>query len=183
MSRLLRMLGLISLSLAVPVAIAAADLAGTRTVRLHGQGGDVKVLGTVTFTPQGDGYAFRFALDPAVFEERFLAMRPFDCLDGETISLCHFPYAAPQRITASDLTDLEYQFMFLQKPRASVSLDPQNGIYYEMRVVDGRIEGVLREVDMAPIVAPDGYQARPIKRADLFAVDTGGKWLPRLTID
>lgn len=171
------------LGLAAPIAATAADLAGTRTVRLHGQGGEVKVLGTVTFKPQGEGYRFEYALDPAVFEDRFLAMRPFGCLDGDTVSLCHFPYATPQQIAADDLTDLEYQFMFLQKPRASVSLDPENGVYYEMKLVDGRIEGVLREVDMEPIVAPDGYQARPIRREDLFAVDTSGKWLPRLTID
>lgn len=183
MTRLLRKLILTSLSLGMSIACAATDLAGTRTVRLHGQGGEVKVLGTVTFKAQGGGYAFEYRLDPAAFEERFLAMRPFGCLDGDKVSLCHFPYDAPQKITAADLTDLEYQFMFLQKPRASVSLDPENGVYYEMKLVDGRIEGVLREVDMTPIIAPDGYQARPIKRADLFAVDTSGKWLPRLTID
>lgn len=183
MKSLLRTLSLITLSLAMPTAMAAADLAGTRTVRLHGNGGEVKVLGTVTFKPDGGGYSFEYMLDPNVFEDRFLAMRPFGCLDGDKISLCHFPYDAPQKISGTDLTDLEYQFMFLQKPRASVSLDPENGVYYEMKLVDGRIEGVLREVDMEPIIAPDGYQARPIKREDLFAVDTSGKWLPRLTID
>lgn len=170
----------IAMLLAVP---AAADLAGMRTVTLHGYGGVTKVIGTVTFTSDGDGWHFAFKRDPAAFEERFLAMRPFGCIDGEAVSLCHFPYAAPQRITATDLTDLEYQLMFLQKPRASVSLDPENGVYYQMRLIGDRIEGTLREVDMDPIVAPDGYQARPIKPADLYAVDLSGKWLPRLTIE
>lgn len=179
----MRLKGLTAATLMLLALPVIADLSGTRRVTLHGQGGVEKVIGTVTFKPQGDGYAFEYKLDPTVFEDRFLAMRPFGCLDGDTISLCHFPYKTPQVITASDLTDLEYQFMFLQKPRASVSLNPEAGVYYEMTLVDGRIEGVLREVDMDPIVAPDGYQARPIKRADLFVVDTSGKWLPRLTIE
>lgn len=173
-------LSIVMLAMSLP---AAAGLAGTRTVTLHGQGGEKRVIGTVTFTADGDGWRFAFKRDPAAFEERFLAMRPFGCLDGDAVSLCHFPYAAPQRITASDLTDLEYQLMFLQKPRASVSLDPENGVYYQLRLIGDRIEGTLREVDMDPIVAPDGYQARPIRAADLYTVDLSGKWLPRLTIE
>ncbi|GAC1632070.1 MAG: hypothetical protein NVS9B10_26130 [Nevskia sp.] len=174
---------LFTLSLLLAGAATAADLAGTRTVRLHGNHGETIVLGQLVFTPDGDGYRFEFKPDRAAFEERFLAMRPFPCLDGETVSLCQFPFASPRRITARDLTDLEYQFMFLQKPRASVSLDPYNGVYYEMALKDGRIEGRLKEVDMSPITAPDGQQARPIRREDLVMVDTDGKWLPRLTIE
>ena len=48
-------------------------------------------------------------------------------------------------IQGDDLTDLEYQFMFLQKPRAAVSLDPQNGVYYEMKRTAKGIEGTLRK--------------------------------------
>jgi len=178
-----RAAALLLLTAAPMLASASADLSGTRTVTLHGNGGEKVVIGKVTFARNGDGYRFTYMADKQAFEERFLAMRPFGCLDGETVSLCHFPFASPQVITASDLTDLEYQFMFLQKPRASVSLNPDAGVYYEMKLVDGHIEGVLKEVDMGPIVAPEGKQARPIKREDLFAVDTSGKWLPRLTID
>jgi len=162
---------------------AAADLTGTRTVTLHGHHGEKIVLGQILFTPDADGYRFEFKPNRAVFEERFLAMRPFPCLDGETVSLCQFPFASPRRITGTDLTDLEYQFMFLQKPRASVSLDPFNGVYYEMTLKDGRIEGQLKEVDMTPITAPEGQQARPIRHEDLVMVDTDGKWLPRMTIE
>lgn len=133
--------------------------------------------------PEGDGYRFQFMRSGTAFQEHFLAMRPFHCLNGGSVSLCHFPFETPRRISAADLTDLEYQFMFLEKPRASVSLDSRNGIYYEMKLVNDHIEGELKEVDMGPIVAPEGKQARPIKREDLFMVDTSGKWLPQLTIE
>lgn len=168
---------------AIAPPILGADLAGTKTVALYGGGGEKVVLGELRFAMQGDGYTFEFAPNSQAFGERFLAMRPFLCIDGETDSLCHFPYKSPQKITANDLTDLEYQFMFLRKARASVSVDPANGVYYEMKRTDKGIEGTLREVDMTPIIVPQGDMTRPIKRENLYKVDLTGRWLPRLTIE
>lgn len=173
---------LVSLLAASPV-IHAADLAGLHTVTLHGNAGERVLLGQIAFTARESGYAFEFTPNRAAFEERFLAMRPFLCLDGAAHSLCHFPYRSPRIIQGDDLTDLEYQFMFLQKPRAAVSLDPQNGVYYEMKRTANGFEGTLKEVDMTPIIVLEGDMIRPIRRENLFPVDLTRKWLPRLTIE
>lgn len=160
----------------------AADLSGRKAVVLLANDGSRLVIGQVTFLRQGDGYGFRFEPDPSKFTERFLAMRPFLCLDGQTQSLCHFPYATPRRITEGDLTDLEYELMFLRKPRQAVSVDAFNGVYYEMRFTERGLAGELREVDMTPIVVPDGSK-RPIRREALERSDPAGHWLPRLVIE
>ncbi|HEX6828960.1 MAG TPA: hypothetical protein VF104_08270 [Burkholderiales bacterium] len=160
----------------------AADLSGRKTVALLANDGSRIAIGQVTFQRQGDGYRFRFEPDPSKFTERFLAMRPFLCLDGESQSLCHFPYATPRHVTEHDLTDLEYELMFLRKPRQAVSVDAFNGIYYEMRITERGIAGELREVDMTPIVVPDGSK-RPIRREALEKSDPAGHWLPRLVIE
>lgn len=163
--------------------IHAADLSGARTVTLHGNAGEHIVIGQITFTARDSGDAFEFTPNRAAFEERFLAMRPFPCLDGVVHSLCHFPYRGPRIIRDDDLSDLEYQCMFLQKPRTAVSLESQNGVYYEMRRTDQGIEGTLKEVDMTPIIVPEGDMTRPIRRENLFPVDLSHNWLRRLTID
>ncbi len=163
-------------------AAQAADLSGRKAVVLLANDGSRVVIGQVTFRRQGDGYDFRFEPDPSKFTERFLAMRPFLCLDGATQSLCHFPYATPRHVTERDLTDLEYELMFLRKPRQAVSVDAFNGIYYEMRISDRGVAGELREVDMTPIVVPDGSK-RPIRRETLEKSDPAGHWLPRLVIE
>lgn len=163
-------------------AAQAADLSGRKAVVLLANDGSRVVIGQVTFQRQGDGYGFRFEPDPSKFTERFLAMRPFLCLDGQTQSLCHFPYATPRRITEGDLTDLEYELMFLRKPRQAVSVDAFNGVYYEMRITERGLAGELREVDMTPIVVPDGSK-RPIRREALERSDPAGHWLPRLVIE
>lgn len=163
-------------------AAQAADLSGRKAVTLLANDGSRVVIGQVTFQRRGDGYGFRFEPDPSKFTERFLAMRPFLCLDGQTQSLCHFPYATPRHITERDLTDLEYELMFLRKPRQAVSVDAFNGIYYEMRITERGVAGELREVDMTPIVVPDG-STRPIRREALEKSDPAGHWLPRLVIE
>src|SRR5512134_504857 len=144
----------------------AADLSGRKAVVLLANDGSRVVIGQVTFQRQGEGYSFRFEPDASKFTERFLAMRPFLCLDGETQSLCHFPYATPRYVTERDLTDLEYELMFLRKPRQAVSVDAFNGIYYELHPTERGLSGELREVDMTPIVVPDGSK-RPIRREAL----------------
>jgi hypothetical protein len=161
----------------------SAELSGSKTATLISNSGEKIIIGKVNFTPTAKGTQAIFTADPKVFEERFLAMRPFICLDGDRHSYCHFPYRSPQIITDADLTDLEYQFMFLRKPRNSVSLDPNNGLYYELKKTANGFEGAIREVDMTPIIVPEGDMTRPIKREGLFVSDPSGHWLPKLVIE
>jgi hypothetical protein len=163
--------------------LAATELNGSKTAALVSNSGEKIIIGKVIFTPTAKGTQAVFTADAKVFEERFLAMRPFICLDGDKHSYCYFPYRSPQIITDNDLTDLEYQFMFLRKPRNSVSLDPTSGLYYELKKTANGFEGALREVDMTPIIVPEGDMTRPIKREGLFVSDPSGHWLPKLVIE
>jgi hypothetical protein len=161
----------------------ATELSGSKTAALVSNSGEKIIIGKVVFTQTAKGTQAVFTADSKVFEERFLAMRPFICLDGDKHSYCHFPYRSPQIISDKDLTDLEYQFMFLRKPRNAVSLDPTNGLYYELKKTANGFEGVIREVDMTPIIVPEGDMTRPIKRENLFTSDPSGHWLPKLVIE
>jgi hypothetical protein len=161
----------------------SAELSGSKTATLISNSGEKIIIGKVNFTQTAKGTKAVFAADAKVFEERFLAMRPFICLDGEKHSYCHFPYRSPQIISDNDLTDLEYQFMFLRKPRNAVSLDPTSGLYYELKKTANGFEGAIREVDMTPIIVPEGDMTRPIKREGLFVSDPSGHWLPKLVIE
>ena len=171
------------LSLLCAAYVNSAELSGSKTAILVSNSGEKIIIGKVAFTQTAKGTQAVFTADAKVFEERFLAMRPFICLDGDKHSYCHFPYRSPQIINDNDLTDLEYQFMFLRKPRNSVSLDPTSGLYYELKKTANGFEGALREVDMTPIIVPEGDMTRPIKREGLFVSDPSGHWLPRLVIE
>ncbi len=171
------------LSLFCATNVYSAELSGSKTATLISNDGEKIIIGKVDFTSTAKGTQAVFTADAKVFEERFLAMRPFICLDGDKHSYCHFPYRSPQIISDNDLTDLEYQFMFLRKPRNSVSLDPTNGLYYELKKTAKGFEGVIREVDMTPIIVPEGDMTRPIKREGLFVSDPSGHWLPKLVIE
>ena len=102
------------------VAIAAAGPAcafepsGTKrvVVQMH-DGKDVQV-GTVTFTPEGDGASYRLDVDTKPFKEFFLSMRPFKCLDGSDV-WCYvpYPYDHPHVVTAKDYSWLEHDLLFL----------------------------------------------------------------------
>lgn len=165
-------------------AAAPADFAGNHRVTLVGTGNEEVPIGQLRVERRGDGdgYAFTFNLDEAKFAERFLAMRPFRCLENEATALCHFPYAGAGHITADDLVDLEYQLMFLRKPRAALSLDSRNGVYYEMRWTAEGIDGVMRIVDMEPIIVPGAERRRPIRHEQLEAAEAASAWLPYLRI-
>jgi hypothetical protein len=183
MKRFIILLTSLLLALTFVSHATAAELSGTKIATLVSNSGEKIIIGKVVFTPTAKGAQAVFTADAKVFEERFLAMRPFICLDGDKHSYCHFPYRSPQIITDNDLTDLEYQFMFLRKPRNSVSLDPTSGLYYELKRTDKGFEGALREVDMTPIIVPEGDMTRPIKREGLFVSDPSGQWLPKLVIE
>lgn len=169
--------------------VAHADpLSGTKIIVLGNARGERVEIGKVVFTPEDGGVSrFEVTMD-ARLEEYFLAMRPFRCLTGATQRLCHFPVAreAP-RVSEGDLVPLEYALMFMRTPPASLHVDPFNGVYYRMKVVDGHIEGQLNDVDMDPFITPDNVpperRIRPLRDSDLSPGDPATHWMPRLFIE
>ncbi|MEQ1718450.1 MAG: hypothetical protein ABL907_21115, partial [Hyphomicrobium sp.] len=107
---------------------------GKKVISLMGTDGAVLNLGAVTFTPDGDGALFQVSLDAPQFQDAFLSMRPFRCLAGTKETWCHlqYPYETKGRITADDLVDLEYAFLFLTKAPGGYGIDAWNGLYFKL---------------------------------------------------
>lgn len=164
------------------------ELRGAHAIVLSNAQGERVVIGTVAFTPTGDG-RFRFAVTmDDKLEEYFLAMRPFRCLSGPQQRLCHFPIEREAPIIATDdLVPLEYALMFMRTPPKSLHVNPFNGVYYKLTLTDKGIEGRLNDVDMDPFITPDSVpverRQRPIRPQDLSPGDDSSHWLPRLTIE
>ncbi len=160
-------------------ALADAGLpTGERQITLVSATGERLSIGRVNFTPEGDARAFTVTLDAPEFRDEFLSMRPFRCLPGAKEMWCHlaYPYDLKGRITAGDLTDLEYSLLFLFKPPTGYGIDAWNGLYFRLdAAADGGITGALHEVNLDVLAAPpDDRAARVITPADLTKAEAGG---------
>jgi hypothetical protein len=175
---------LVALGLIVATGAGAQDLGGRKRISLGNAEGERLVIGHVVFTPVATGrYRFELVLDDARFGEYFLAMRPFKCLTGPAQRLCHFPYGEEREFSIDDLSALEYQLMFLRTKPNAVHVDPRQGVYYRLRPTGNGFEGELFDVDMDPIITPQGDMRRPIRARQLERADPATHWLPLLTIE
>ncbi|WP_415918868.1 hypothetical protein [Tateyamaria sp. SN6-1] len=131
----------------------------------------------------GGGYTVEMAADP--FADHFLSMRPFRCLEGPQKHWCHVPYPYEiARNIGSDLTDLEYDFLFVWKGATDYGINLWNGVYYRLTPQNDQLVGVLHEVDMDALgVPPEAGNLRPITASDLHESDPDSHWLPRMVIE
>lgn len=137
--------------------LAAGALEGEKTVYLVSNGGEELAVGTVRFAPRGGGAGYALKIDDGKFSDQFLSMRPFKCLEGGEQTVCYLPYPHPLRrqVSADDLTDLEYDLLFLHKAAGEYGINFWNGIYYKLSLTpDGAIKGVLKETDMNELASP-----------------------------
>lgn len=141
-------------------------------------------IGRLHLEPLDGGYRTRVSLDESVFEDQFLSMRPFKCLPRERETICYlpYPYANSRVIRDDDLTDLEYDLLFLHKSPAEYGINAWNGFYYELTRTGDGFTGELRETDLNVLAAPpDAGEMRPIKRTELFEA-SDRHWPRRLII-
>jgi hypothetical protein len=176
---------LLAACLLLPTAVAGAAALGPElTIRLHPEQGEPIELGRVMLTPEGDGYRFQVRLDESRFEDQFLSMRPFKCLPHPAQVICHlpYPYENQRLVTAADLTDLEYDLLFLHKTPEEYGINAWNGLYFALRMTADGFEGELRETDLNVLASPpeDG-DLRPIKRAELYPA-SDRHWPRRISI-
>lgn len=176
---------LASVALFVPQAVA--DLVnGTKTVTLFTADGEKQVIGQVELKPGADGTEAAFSLGAPEFENKFLSMRPFQCLTDPKEWWCHleYPWGLRKHISKDDLTDLEYQLLFLFKPPSSFGVDAWNGLYFKLAVEDdGVIRGDVHEVDLNELaVEPKEEFARPITPSLLTKVKPTSHRFARIEI-
>ncbi len=174
------------LSLWAGGALAAPLLEGERTVYLTDAAGERVAVADLTFTPDGDGARYEIEMRGGPFTDHFLSMRPFKCLEGSAKHWCHvpYPYEIRRRVTAEDLTDLEYDLLFIWKGATEYGINMWNGVYYQFEMTDGRITGAINEMDMDKLaVPPDAGVLRPIREVDVEEGDPDSHWLPFVVIE
>lgn len=140
-------------------------------------------VATLVLEPAEQGYSYRLQMNEAVFGDHFLSMRPFKCIKANANMLCHlqYPYEIARSITNDDLTDLEYDLLFIRRKSTDYGINPWNGLYYRLTWEGDELHGVGHEVDLDILaVPPESGNTRPIKPVDLHEVQAGQLWLPRL---
>ncbi|MEQ8824512.1 MAG: rhodanese-like domain-containing protein [Filomicrobium sp.] len=164
----------------------SAPLAGTKTIYLIDGQGTPTEIGQVAFTNSGEKSAIDVKLQSKDFEEKFLSMRPFRCIDGTKQTVCHlpYPYQLEDKVTAKDLRDLEYRLLFLHKGPTDYGIDAWNGMYYRLKAdASGKITGALHEADFNILaVPPEPGVTRPIGEADLQEAETERHRFPKIEI-
>ncbi|MEL7049441.1 MAG: hypothetical protein AAFO75_10855 [Pseudomonadota bacterium] len=169
-------------------AHAASLTSGEKTITVISASGERLRIGKVTFSPIGDGaeMAIKVDLDSPEFGDEFLSMRPFRCLQDPKELLCHlvYPHGLKRKVSADDLTDLEYELLFLFKPVGGYGIDAWNGLYFDLKLLpDGTISGPINEVDLNILAVPPEQEfARPISDGDLTEASANAHRFARMEI-
>lgn len=171
--------------LALTATPALAELpTGEKTITLTSAAEKI-AIGKVTFTGDGPSRKISVRMNHALFKDHFLSMRPFKCLEGPKF-YCHlpYPYAWKSEITETDLADLEYALLFVQKQPNEYGINLFNGVYYKLTLEGGRMTGALHEVDMDTLASPpEASNLRPITDDLLTPAAVQGQWLPNIVIE
>lgn len=168
-------------------ALLASGRAGAERLALvlEPAAGPALAIGAVERSPDGDGARVRVEFDESLFEDHFLSMRPFRCLPVGEQLLCRlpYPYENRRRVSGDDLTDLEYELLFIGKSRSEYGIDVRDGLYWKLaRSGDGYI-GTPYAVDYAPLgVPPPAGELRPLKPDQLWEIEPGRAPFVRLRI-
>ena len=174
--------------LALSVACVAAlgthvKAADTKTISLVGMDGTRIEVATLDVASDG---AFSVTWDDTKFDDFFLSMRPFKCLEGPEKLWCRvgYPYENKRSLAGGDPTDLEYDLLWVWKNAADYGINMWNGVYYRLTPEGDGWIGALHEMDMDVIAAPpeDG-DLRPITEDNLDEGDPDSHWLPTLVVE
>ena len=167
------------LAVASATGVHAQDWDGWR-VTLETADGEVVEIATLS----GEGAGYDVEMANTSFSDHFLSMRPFRCIEGPEKTWCHVPYPYEiARDTSAELTDLEYDFLFVWKGKGDYGINMWNGVYYVLEEAGGSYLGRMHEMDMDILaVPPPAGELRPIGEFDLEPADPDSHWLPTLRI-
>ncbi len=164
----------------------AEALTGTKSLFLLEQDGTKHPVGDITFNTSNAKTTYEISWKDDRFSDHFLSMRPFKCLEGTTKYWCRvpYPYSIKRSVSADDLTDLEYDTMFIWKGAKEYGINMWNGVYYRFGIEGDRLVGKIHELDMDKLSAPpeDG-NLRPLREQDLEEGEPESHWLPGLVIE
>ncbi len=161
-------------------------LNGQKNIKLVEISGKEHIVGEITFVKKNDSSTYKISWKDETFSEHFLSMRPFKCFEGTIKYWCRvaYPYEIKKTVTEDDLTDLEYDLMFIWKGSTEYGINMWNGVYYQMEVEGNKIVGRLNEIDMDKLSAPpEKGNLRPVEEYDLEPAEPESHWLPKLIIE
>ncbi|ASJ74247.1 rhodanese-like domain-containing protein [Granulosicoccus antarcticus] len=143
-------------------------------------------IGNVVFSKNGpDKSGISVEVDSDQFVDQFLSMRPFKCLTGASEWFCYlpYPYELKNEVTTKELTELEYQLLFIWKSVASFGIDAWNGVYYQLEwQPDGSLQGKLLQGDLNVLASPPEPNSHPIELDEFIAEDAQSRLYPSLII-
>lgn len=161
-------------------------LSGKRAIKLVEENGAEHEVGSVEFQNAGEVVKYTVSWKDDKFADHFLSMRPFKCLEGSIKYWCRVPYPYPIKrvVSKHDLTDLEYDLLFIWKGSKEYGINMWNGVYYQLELESDRIVGSLSEMDMDKLSAPpDEGNLRPVREMDLEPGEPSSHWLPKVIIE
>ena len=171
---------------AFTLPVNASPLDGEKALRLIDGSGAAIEVGRITFMPEGDETGYRIDWNLDLFGDYFLSMRPFKCLEGPEKLWCRvpYPYDIRRKVSDGDLTDLEYDTLFIWKKASDYGIDMWNGVYYRFELDGDTLIGTLHEIDMDVLSAPPVKgNLRPVGKYDIEPGDPESHWLPELRIE
>ena len=143
-------------------------------------------MGSVAFSnTDNDVYGINVEMDSPLFDDQFLSMRPFRCLTESSEWFCYlpYPYELKKTINNEDLTDLEYQLLFIWKSPKDFGIDAWNGIYYQLTLKDdGTISGQLLQGDLNVLASPPDAYSHPIDLYEFTHEGAENRLYPSLII-
>ena len=178
---------LIFFALLISSSLSAGDFPESAGIYLLDKQQQEVKIGDVTFDDLGDDKtAVHVTMDHNQFTDHFLSMRPFRCIEGPTEWFCYleYPYKLRSIITRNDLSDLEYQLLFIRKTTAEFGIDAWNGLYYQLTLEsDGSISGTLLEGDLNSLQSPPSEDyAKPVDLGEFIEGSKTNRLFPSLRI-
>lgn len=163
-----------------------ASFPPSASIYLLDQNAEELKIGRVEFAPLGDDqYNVNVTIDSPAFSDQFLSMRPFDCIAEAAEWYCYLPYPYELRRTVSiaDLTELEYQLLFIWKSPSDFGIDAWNGVYYQLAWQDdGSLHGTLLQGDLNVLAEPPEPNSHPIDLGEFIEEGGDKRRFPALVI-
>ena len=156
-----------------------------RIILLDQEGGEIDIGGVVFSATEAQTTRVNVELDSDRFIDQFLSMRPFKCITDPAEWFCYlpYPYELTQTVTPADLTELEYQLLFIWKSSSSFGIDAWNGVYYQLTwQEDGTLLGKMLQGDLNVLASPPEPFSHPINLDEFITEDAQNRLFPSLII-